>query len=124
MSTGEILAVDIDELKSCASNALGFLCSHARLLASGSTYHVFVLYFAADDNNMNIPEGGIMEHGNWTCIARVAQEIQPIERLLSEIRTMQYIKSRTRIPVPRVYFHNFDPDKKVGAQFMLIERLP
>ena len=37
---------------------------------------------------------------------------------------MKYIKTHSTIPVPEVYFFDMDPNNRVGAQFMIIEKLP
>jgi hypothetical protein len=37
---------------------------------------------------------------------------------------MRHIKSHISVPVPEVYFYDFDPRNTVGAQYMFIERLP
>src|SRR5436305_3724860 len=123
-SDPEETSLDLQELQQYASIALTLPCVGARHLASGSTYDVFVLSFAVGDNHFTVPSGSIMENGEWTCIARVAQSLLPTEKLMSEIRTMEYITANTDVPVPRVYFHSFDADNPVGAQLMLVERLP
>jgi aminoglycoside phosphotransferase (APT) family kinase protein len=43
---------------------------------------------------------------------------------VSDVKTMQYVRSQTSIPVPEIYAYDFELDNAVGAQFMLMERLP
>jgi len=123
-SESEGTSADLQKLRQYASIALTLPFVGARRLASGSTYNVFVLGFAVGDNHVTVPSGSIMENGEWICIARVAQSLLPTEKLMSEIRTMEYITANTDVPVPRVYFHSFDAHNSVGAQLMLVERLP
>ena len=47
-----------------------------------------------------------------------------VEKLLREVETMQYVRSQTSIPVPEIYAYDFQPKNNVGAQFMLMERMP
>ncbi|KAJ7094702.1 hypothetical protein B0H15DRAFT_830573, partial [Mycena belliarum] len=42
-------------------------------------------------------------------------------KLASEVATMQYVKERTAIPIPRIYFYDEDADGKVGGAWMLME---
>lgn len=37
---------------------------------------------------------------------------------------MEYIAANSDVPVPRVYFHDFNAHNRVGARFMLVERFP
>jgi predicted Ser/Thr protein kinase len=108
------ITVDLDELKRCASFRFWRRCTEIRKLASGGSNDVFILYFAAED----------VQHGQWSCVARVCHSIVPVEKLMSELETMRQIKAHTSVPVPEVYFYDFDASNTVGAQYMFIERLP
>jgi aminoglycoside phosphotransferase (APT) family kinase protein len=108
------LAINLDELKRCASFRFCRRCTEIRKLASGGSNDVFVLYFAAEE----------VQHEQWSCLARVSHHIAPVEKLLSEVATMCQIKAHTSVPVPEVYFYDFDASNTVGAQYMFIERLP
>jgi len=46
------------------------------------------------------------------------------EKLVREVETMKYVRLRTSIPVPEVYYYDFNLTNSVGAQFMLLERKP
>jgi hypothetical protein len=112
----ERLELDLKELKRRASLALSRTCSRVLKLTRGRFHEIFVLYFSAHDETPNEQE--------WSCIARISRRPESLEKLLSEVQTMRYVRSRTSIPVPDVYLCDFDVRNKVGAQFLLIERLP
>lgn len=60
----------------------------------------------------------------WSCIGRFARDRD--EHLCigeSEYATVSYVRQHTSIPVPEIYFINFDPTHAVGAPFVLMERL-
>ncbi|KAJ6614811.1 hypothetical protein B0H10DRAFT_2191330 [Mycena sp. CBHHK59/15] len=42
-------------------------------------------------------------------------------KLSSEVATMRYVKAKTSIPVPTIYFYDDDIDGKVGGPWMLME---
>jgi hypothetical protein len=58
-------SINLVRLQQLASAALSLSSTGARLLASGSTYDVFVLAFEFGDN---APPGGMMERCDCTCI--------------------------------------------------------
>ena len=61
----------------------------------------------------------------WSCIGRFARDPnETLAVLESEIATVKYVREHTTLPVPEVYFVNFDPTHVVGAPFMLMERMP
>ena len=61
----------------------------------------------------------------WSCIGRFARDPnETLAVLESEYATVKYVREHTTLPVPEVYFVNFDPTHVVGAPFMLIERMP
>ncbi|KAM0340595.1 hypothetical protein ACHAPU_010432 [Fusarium lateritium] len=41
-----------------------------------------------------------------------------------EVATIRYLKQHTSIPVPEIYYQDLDPENKVAAAFVLMERLP
>ena len=84
-------------------------CTEIETLTSGSFHEIRVLNF---------------EDG-WTCIGRFTRN--PDEQVCvteSEFATVKYVREHTHIPVPETYFVNFDPTHAVGAQFVLMERIP
>jgi len=78
-----------------------------RYLTKGGSFFVFELVF----------ENGV------TCIARVAQEILPATKLLSEVYATRRIKACTSIPVPTIYLCETDTNNILGSQYMLVERM-
>lgn len=59
----------------------------------------------------------------WSCIARFTRMHEILEKMESELATMAYVKAHTTIPVPDVYFVNFNSDHVVGAPFVLMEKM-
>jgi hypothetical protein len=117
----ELSDTALDELRRCASFRFWRRCTEVHKLASGGSYEVFIMYFAAMESGSH--SSGANQNEQWSCLARVSQTVQPVELMLSEVETMRYIKSHTTIPIPEVYFHDFDASNTVGAQYMFIERL-
>ena len=59
----------------------------------------------------------------WSCIARfTCGRDQHVHVAENTYATMKYVRERTTIPVPEVYFTNLDPTNAVGAPFALMER--
>ncbi|KAF8520525.1 kinase-like domain-containing protein [Gautieria morchelliformis] len=52
------------------------------------------------------------EHGAGIC---------PEDSMEAEIATMRYVKTRTSIPVPEVYYHDKDKNGEVGGEWMILE---
>jgi hypothetical protein len=60
-----------------------------------------------------------------SCIGRFARDPnETLAVLESEYATVKYVREHTTLPVPEVYFVNFDPTHVVGAPFMLMQRMP
>lgn len=112
---------NLDELKAYVSMVLSRTCTRIERMTSGRNHEIFVLYFSALNG-----QGRMMAHGEeeWSCIARVSIIPEIPEKLISEAATLRLIKSSTTIPVPEVYHTEFNVGNPVGAQFMLMQRLP
>ncbi|KAK4619484.1 hypothetical protein CLAFUW4_11435 [Fulvia fulva] len=82
-------------------------CIRVEQLAQGAYHEVKTLHF---------------EDG-WTCIGRFLLGKQSLGFAESEVATMRYVKKHTSIPVPEVYFVNYNSDHVVGAPFILMELL-
>lgn len=118
------LVLDFKELTRRASIAVSRTCTRWRKLTTGRYHEIFVLFFRPDDDSHDETEDGDLFEREWSCIARVSREPENVEKLMSELETMQYVRSRTSIPVPEIYGYDFGLDNNVGAQFVLMERLP
>ena len=60
----------------------------------------------------------------WSCIARFNRN--PKEHagvMMSAIKTMEYVRRHTTIPVPEPIYQDFDRDSEVGARFTLSEKM-
>ena len=42
----------------------------------------------------------------------------------SEVATLRFVAERTTIPAPKVYAWDADPDNLVGAEYILLEKIP
>lgn len=59
----------------------------------------------------------------WSCIGRFCRDFMHLGYMESEVATMELVRKETDIPVPRVYFANFNENHVVGAPFLLMERM-
>lgn len=108
------LKLNFSELKTQASTALSRLCIRVKQMSKGSNHEIFTLFF--EPKSPLEPE--------WSCIARLTRGDESIEKAMSEIETMRYVRKNTSIPVPDVYFYDLNPGNRVGAPFVLMERIP
>lgn len=60
----------------------------------------------------------------WTCIGRFTRDDEDLDKVESELATIEYVRKHTKIPVPEIYFTNFNPNHVIGAAFVLMERIP
>ncbi|CZT16042.1 uncharacterized protein RCC_01882 [Ramularia collo-cygni] len=61
----------------------------------------------------------------WSCLGRLTRNRKEALGVLeSETATVDYVRRHTTIPVPEIFFVNFNPDHVVGAAFVLMEKLP
>jgi len=117
------LVLDFDALKRRASIALSRTCTHWRKLTKGRYHEIFLLFFSSESSGDDA-NAGYAHETEWSCIARVSREPENVAKLVSEVATMEYLRPRLSIPVPEIYASDFNPENNVGAQFMLMERLP
>lgn len=121
------VVIDLKELSRRASLAVSRICTNVRKLTKGRYHEIFLLSFHNSDDpsshNMTLVEekGSLVE---WTCIARISREVESVEKLLSEVQTMEHVRLHTSIPVPEVYQYDFNVGNSVGAQFILMEQKP
>jgi len=115
------LVLDLGQLTQRASLALSRRCTGWRKLTKGRFHEIFVLFFSAESDAHS--DRGSAE-SEWSCIARVSRQPETFEKLISEMETMKYVRSQTSIPVPEIYAYDFGRKNSVGAQFMLMERIP
>jgi predicted Ser/Thr protein kinase len=63
----------------------------------------------------------------WECIIRFSRQPQPVEKLSSEVATMNLVRRHhSTLGVPRIYAINFETDRgnDIGAQYMIMQKLP
>ncbi|KAG2140676.1 hypothetical protein DEU56DRAFT_980054 [Suillus clintonianus] len=55
-------------------------------------------------------------------VARVARRFMPRLKTESEVATMHYLRERTSIPVPDVYYYDANPYNRLGGEYILMSR--
>jgi hypothetical protein len=56
-------------------------------------------------------------------VARVARRFMPRLKTQSEVATMQYLREKTCIPVPDVYFYDSNPYNRLGGEYILMSKV-
>lgn len=115
------LQLDLAELKRQASKSVGAFCTNATRLCSGSYHEIFVLDFQQPQEGHDTCTS---ERVPSSCIARCARTSEPIEHGRSTIATIRCVKAHTDLPVPCIFYADVDPNNKVGAPYVLMEKLP
>ena len=114
------LELNLDRLKEIATEALRVPCTNIKRLTRGSRHEILVLDFEQG----NAPRFESLIRSKYSCIARFARIKGNTLKEESEIATIRHVKENTSIPVPEIYYQDFNPDNAVGAAFVLMERLP
>ncbi|KAF8067847.1 hypothetical protein FPV67DRAFT_1780866 [Lyophyllum atratum] len=57
-------------------------------------------------------------------VVRVACPAFPIDKLESEVATYKYLAAHTKIPVPDIYAWNSDASNPVGAEYLIMQKVP
>ncbi|KAF5383119.1 hypothetical protein D9615_005056 [Tricholomella constricta] len=102
------LEPDLDKLMAHVSQVVEMKLALAKKLTRGRYHEIYTLH---------CPER------QWSCIARLSRFQESPSKLSSEVATMEYVRTHTRIPVPKVYCHDFSTCS-VGVQFVVMERMP
>ncbi|KAF8137085.1 hypothetical protein EV363DRAFT_1414549 [Boletus edulis] len=55
-------------------------------------------------------------------VARVARRFMPRLKTQSEIATMQYLREKTCIPVPDIYYYDSNPCNRLGGEYVLMSK--
>ncbi|KAI6028995.1 kinase-like domain-containing protein [Pisolithus marmoratus] len=66
----------------------------------------------------------LRKDGTSLGVVRVAAPAFPKDKLESEVATLKYLASQTQIPVPQVYAWNSDATNPVGAEYMIMQKVP
>ncbi|KAK3050939.1 hypothetical protein LTR09_008017 [Extremus antarcticus] len=117
-STIPPLQLDLIELRRQVSAALHVNCTDAKKLCNGTYHEIFIL----DLEHQHSPTDG--ENFPSSCIARCPRSAEPIEHTQSVIATMNYVKTHSDLPVPRILFSDLSENNPVGAPYVLMEQLP
>ncbi|KAG9311592.1 hypothetical protein JVU11DRAFT_7801 [Chiua virens] len=83
-------------------------CEVGRIIfLSSGTFHKAYLITLADTRQL---------------VARVARRFMPRLKTQSEVATMQYLRERTSIPVPDIYFYDSNPFNRLGGEYILMSK--
>ncbi|KAI5992535.1 hypothetical protein EDD15DRAFT_2388290 [Pisolithus albus] len=66
----------------------------------------------------------LRKDGTVLGVVRVAAPAFPKDKLESEVATLKYLASKTQIPVPQVYAWNSDASNPVGAEYIIMQKMP
>ena len=56
-------------------------------------------------------------------VARVARRFMPRLKTESEVATMAYLREKTGIPVPTVYYYDSNPYNRLGGEYILMSKV-
>jgi hypothetical protein len=102
-----------------ASLALNAKCIVAKKLTRGVSHEIFTLQFQEATTAPRSPA-----NAGFCCIARFTRGNSNSAKSLSKIATTRYFKRFKGILVPENYYYDLDPDNRVGAPFVLMEKIP
>ncbi|TFK44096.1 kinase-like domain-containing protein [Crucibulum laeve] len=110
---------NLDALKDKAENIFGTTCTGCYLVAQGGFNTVFILTFKDRDDVVARLLGS--RSGNDSADLEAVAIL--VERKKSEVAIHHFLKKKTTIPVPHIYY--FDPyfNNPVMVPFMLMERV-
>ncbi|KAI5992533.1 kinase-like domain-containing protein [Pisolithus albus] len=66
----------------------------------------------------------LRKDGTVLGVVRVAAPAFPKDKLESEVATLKCLASQTHIPVPQVYAWNSDASNPVGAEYIIMQKMP
>ncbi|KAF7374644.1 Altered inheritance of mitochondria protein 9, mitochondrial [Mycena sanguinolenta] len=115
-----VASLNLPQLQARATKAMNKKCVGVYLLAVGGYNIVYRLPFDGQTDivaRLRIPGGGFMDN----TIDMTPQDRSA--RFVSEVATMRFVKARTSIPVPELYYWDSVPGNPVGAPYMLMERI-
>ncbi|OAX40566.1 hypothetical protein K503DRAFT_714283 [Rhizopogon vinicolor AM-OR11-026] len=98
--------VDRRVLKDVVRETMGCEVGRIKFLSSG-TFHKAYLVTLADARQL---------------VARVARRFMSRLKTESEVATMHYLRERTSIPVPDVYYYDANPYNRLGGEYILMSK--
>ncbi|KLO17666.1 hypothetical protein SCHPADRAFT_900408 [Schizopora paradoxa] len=108
--------INLEALRHAVSRFFGRACISCSKLTDGGFHSIYVLQLEEDiTDDPDLPV---------EVIARVALPTFSHDKMESEAATKLYIRARTNVPVPKIHFWDSDPDNPVGAEYMVVERVP
>ena len=87
------LVLNFDELTRRASIVVSWTCTRWRKVTKGRFHEIFLLFFSSHNASEDDVKDGDFIETEWSCLARVSREPETVEKLISEVEMMQYIRS-------------------------------
>lgn len=56
-------------------------------------------------------------------VARVARRFMPRLKTESEVATLDYLRTRTTVPVPTIYHYDASPYNRLGGEYILMSKV-
>ncbi|KAF8962288.1 hypothetical protein BDZ97DRAFT_1599750, partial [Flammula alnicola] len=98
----------LHELRAVVNSHFSSVCSLEKL-AEGGYHKVYDI---------------VQDDGTPLGVVRVAAPAFPKDKIESEVATLKFLAAHTRIPVPTVYAWNSDASNPVGAEYMIMQKVP
>ncbi|KAF8590746.1 hypothetical protein K439DRAFT_1381529 [Ramaria rubella] len=107
--------IDRRLVKEVVQQKLGVRVERVRFLSAGTFHKAFLLHL--DTRHLNV----IIPH---TVVFRIARRNMHMPRLKteSEVATLAYLRTRTSVPVPTVYWYDANPYNALGGEWMVMSK--
>ncbi|KIM48606.1 hypothetical protein M413DRAFT_60457 [Hebeloma cylindrosporum] len=108
---GSYSTISLSKLELAVGEVLGIQCTLRKLAEGGNhkIYDIISAGAAADDVKY---------------LLRVPSPDFPVDKLSSEVATLQYIADNTSVPVPKVLAWSTEPFNNAGTEYMILEKIP
>ncbi|KAG8810321.1 hypothetical protein FRC17_002980 [Serendipita sp. 399] len=98
--------VDRKILKDVIRSKLGQDVKRVKFLSSGTFHKAFVVSFTSGEE----------------VVMRIARRFMPRIKTESEVATLDYIRTKTNVPVPEVYHYESDPYNELEAEYIIMSK--
>ncbi|KAI5119076.1 hypothetical protein M0805_005494 [Coniferiporia weirii] len=98
--------VDRKVMRDIVREKMGFEVARIRFISSGTFHKAYLVTLSTSE----------------TLIARVARRFMPRLKTDSEVATLAYLRTYTKIPVPEVYAWDSNPYNRLGGEWILMSR--
>lgn len=101
--------ISVPKLELAVRETLGVQC-HLQKLTEGGNHKIYDIVITGE--------------AEIKYIVRIPSPDFPVDKLESEVATLQYIGANTSVPVPKVIAWSSDPSNSAGTEYMILEKLP